>query len=119
MVGPENVVSPDIMKLGFGFAGALFTLWWNLQYLRFMRFLIEPPYKAWTVGVFRIFFALCFGGALSSFIQDIARTPRSQVSYLEVFKVVLGWCVLIVAMVYLAEYIQRNRRQSSENMSGK
>ena len=111
--------SPDSMRLGVGIVGVLLALWWNVQYLRFMRFWIEPPYKPWTVLIFRVFFALCFGGALFSSVQDIMHTQRSQVRPFETLKFCLGWGLAMVALVYLAEAIKRKRTPESENTSGK
>ena len=116
---PAMSTGPDNVKLGVEFVGVFFVLWWNLQYLRFMRFWIEPPYKIWTIAIFRIFFAFCFGGALFTLMQDLIQTSRSKASYLEALKFSLDWGLVMVALVYLAEAIKRKRTPESKNTSGK
>jgi len=116
---PAMGTGPDNIKLGVEFVGMLFALWSNLQYLRFMRFWIEPPYKIWTVAIFRLFFALCFGGALSTLLQDLIQTSRSKAGYLEALKFSLEWGLVMVALMYLAEGIKRKRTTESENTSRK
>jgi hypothetical protein len=110
----------DSIKLGTEATGVLLALWFNLQYSRFMKFWVEPPYKAWTEAIFRVFFALCFGGAFFSLIQDIIQTERSKQDYLEALKFGIGWSVALIAVVYLAEYDRRSkRRREREGTSGK
>ena len=81
MVSPDNVTSSDGVKLGAEFVGALFTLWWNLQYLRFMKFFLEPPYKFWTVAIFRIFNAICCAcnGAAASSRAEAMNAVRRRI----------------------------------------
>ena len=65
------------------FTAICWTLWWNLQWKRVMRFWIKPPYRPWVQVLFRVFFALNFVGAVIGFIRQLfSRTlsPRRTLS---------------------------------------
>jgi hypothetical protein len=59
------------MEVAFLFSAACWALWWNIQWKRVMGFWLRPPYSRWVQVLFRAFFALCFLGALSSFLQQL------------------------------------------------
>ena len=100
----------DKLMLGFGFAVVLGTLWWNLDYLRFMKFWVKPPYKRLTVIIFRVLFGLWFLSAASWFVEKLLRTSRPPRAYAEALGVGLAWCFAIWAMVNIVEWMNRKRQ---------
>jgi hypothetical protein len=71
------------MMLGFGFATVLWTLWWNLDYSRFMKFWVKPPNKRLTVIIFRVLFALWFLSAvqMTEALRIGGRNANSQLTW--------------------------------------
>ena len=108
--GTTDELRLDRIILGFGFAGVLWTLWWNLDYLRFMKFWVKPPYKHRTVIIFRILFALCFLSAVRWFVGNLLRSSRPPRAYVEALAVGIAWCFAIWAMVNMVEWVNRKRQ---------
>jgi len=100
----------DKMTLGFGFAVVLWTLWWNIDYLRFMKFWLKPLYKQSTVVIFRVLFALWFLGAARWFFENLIRTTRPARVYAEALGVGIAWSLAILLMVNLVEWMNRKRQ---------
>jgi hypothetical protein len=100
----------DRMMLGFGFATVLWTLWWNLDYSRFMKFWVKLPNKRLTVIIFRVLFALWFLSAVQWFVGNLLRTSRPPHAYAEALGVGLAWCFAIWAMVNIVEWMNRKRQ---------
>jgi hypothetical protein len=63
------------VSLGFQFTAVCWTLWWNLQWRRAMRYWLRPPNRPITQHAFRVFFGLCFFGALWDFAQQLRNHP--------------------------------------------
>ena len=58
------------------------TTWANIQWLRFMRFWLKPPYKSLTKILFRVFFAAGLLGALWNLAQQVRFHTDARFSYL-------------------------------------
>jgi hypothetical protein len=101
------------MSLGFGLAMVLWALWWNLDYLRFMRFWVKPPYKPRTVIIFRVLFALCLVGAIVGLFENALRKSRPAQTYIEAIGIGLAWSLAIWIMVNVVEWMNRKRTSGS------
>jgi len=63
------------MTIAFLFTLACWTLWWNLQWKRAMRFWPRPPNRPITQHVFRVFFTLNFVGAVRELFRELRLHP--------------------------------------------
>lgn len=98
------------MNLGFAIAAVFMTAWWNIQWLRFMRFWIKPPYRRLTIRLFRVFFGLNLIGALVYLISEISRSPLNPSGYLKVLETGAAMIIVVWIMVHAVEWV--NRKQS-------
>ena len=59
------MLNDDALTIGFMVAGFVWTIWWNLDWRRYLKFygIKGPTYPAWLQLLFRTFFALCSLGA--------------------------------------------------------
>jgi len=99
----------DRMNLAFALAAVFMTAWWNLSWQRFMRFWVKPPNRKRTIVGFRVFFALNLLGAIWHFTSQVMRHPRPSRAYLDAFAMGAAWILVIVLMVYFAEWRARTR----------
>lgn len=66
------------MNTAFFFTAMCWTLWWNLQWKRVMRFWVKPPHRPWVETLFRAFFALNLGGAVVAFVSQLRSHPLTK-----------------------------------------
>ncbi|MGD1097093.1 MAG: hypothetical protein ABSB35_34545 [Bryobacteraceae bacterium] len=71
----ENDPIQQSMTVAFLFTAACWTLWWNLQWRRAMRFWLRPPNRPIIQYIFRVFFALNFIGSVSKLVWQLRLHP--------------------------------------------
>ena len=106
----------DVMRTGFLAAGFAWTLWWNIDWRRFIKF-YEPivpkaaPYRRWVEIGLRIFFALCSLGAGGDLWQQLFHGTRPDGYYRQVLVVAAIWSAVIFAMVHAVEWLNSMRKR--------
>jgi hypothetical protein len=97
------------LNLGFGIAVLFMTSWWNIQWQRFMKFWIKPPYKHGTTILFRSFFAATLIGAVWYLLQPTVSYGSLASDYLAAAEIGGAMIVVIWIMVNLVEWVNRNQ----------
>lgn len=97
------------MNTAFLFTAMCWTLWWNLQWRRVMRFWLRPPYLPWVQVLFRVFFALNFVGALVGFVHQLLSHPLTKQDIVPTIRIAAIFCAVVAAMSTLVLW-QAERR---------
>jgi hypothetical protein len=107
----------DAMRAGFLLASLAWTVWWNLDWRRFIKFygINGPPYRRWVVIVFRIFFAACFFGAAQTLAAEYLRPIRSPSFYRDVAGFAAVWFAAILLAVKTVEWLSSKRKLKREH----
>jgi hypothetical protein len=102
-----------VMTTGFFLAGFVWTLWWNLDWRRFIKCygISGPPYRRWVTIAFRIFFALCSLGAAGDLGQLLLHEARSVPFYSRCLLVAAAWFAVIVLLVKTVEWLNSKRKK--------
>jgi len=104
----------DAVTIGFMVAGFVWTIWWNLDWRRYLKFygIRGPRYPVWVQSVFRIFFALCSLGAAVELGRLLLLSARSVQFYFHCLLAAGAWFATIVLMVLAVEsrIIKREER---------
>ena len=107
----NNLLSTDprMVKLNLGFAMAMMimTLWWNLQWRRFMKFWIQPPNSERVQIGFRVFFAVSFAGALANVVRELVNAPSAINDTAGALYVGLICMAVITLMVHTVEWANK------------
>src|SRR6476660_7369653 len=100
----------DVMTIGFIAAGFAWTVWWNLDWRRYLKFygIKGPAYPHWIQLPFRGFFALCSLGAASELWRQLLYGGRTGRFYFECLLAAGAWFGVIVIMVRIAESVMNN-----------
>jgi len=103
----------EVMTIGFLMACFAWTLWWNIDWRRFIKFygVSGPPYRGWIEAVFRGFFALCSLGAADELLRRLLERTRPAQFYRNTFLIAVGWFVVMVAMVNAVEWLSNRRKK--------
>jgi hypothetical protein len=106
------MVNQGIMTTGFLLAGFIWTLWWNIDWRRFIKFYVPsgPPYRRWVEIVFRTFFAACSLGAASDLAKRLFQPTLPMRFYRDVVGVAMVWFAVIILMVKTVEYFASKRK---------
>lgn len=106
-----NLPNNDAMVIGFLIAGFAWTLWWNIDWQRYLRFyrVSGPPYRRSTTIAFRGFFALCSLGAAEALLRRLLERTRPAQFYLNAFLIAVAWLAVIVVMVTSVEWLAKHR----------
>ena len=101
----------DAIGIGFLIAGFAWTLWWNLDWRRYLRFygVRSPTYPVWVEAPSRIFFAMCSSGAGLELGQRLLQRRHPVQFYFECLLDAVALFALIVAMVFMAEMTMKRR----------
>jgi hypothetical protein len=91
----QNDHVQQFVMTAFLLTGVLWTLWWNVQWKRVMRFWLRPPYRRSTENVFRIFFGLNLAGALFELVQQLRRHPLTQENALPTLTTAAIMCLVV------------------------
>lgn len=94
----ENDPIQQRMMTAFLFTAVCLTLWWNVQWKRFMQFWLRPPNRPATQYGFRIFFALNFIGAITQLIYQLRRHPLNRETLIPTVEMVAVMCVVVGIM---------------------
>jgi hypothetical protein len=73
------------------------TLWWNLDWKRVMRFWLKPPYRRWVEIVFRVFFAIGFLSAVNRFVRQLLSHPFSGRDFAATVGIAAIMCAVVAA----------------------
>jgi len=95
----------DAMTIGFLAACFVWTVWWNLDWRRYLKFyrIKGPGYPMSVQLPFRVFFALCSVGAAVELGRRLLPLSRTTQLYRQCFLVGLGWLGAIVLIVVVVE----------------
>jgi hypothetical protein len=94
----ENDPLEQSLNTSFLFTAVCWTLWWNLQWKRVMRFWLKPPYRLWVTVAFRVFFALNFFGAVDGLVRQLHTHPPSGQNIGFTMKVAAIMCAVVALM---------------------
>ena len=102
----------EAMIIGFLMAAFAWTLWWNIDWKRFVKFygIRGPSYHPWIKSGFRIFFALCSLGAAANLLRRLLERTRPNKFYWDALVVAAAWFIAIVMMVKTVEWLDSKRR---------
>ena len=105
------------MNVAFMFTAMCWTLWWNLQWKRVMRFWVRPPNRPWVQYLFRAFFALNFLGVLWQFVKQLHAHPLAKEEVVPTLEIAATMCavvaVLSASVLWMA---QRRDRKANDEM---
>jgi len=109
----QNDPTSDAMELGFLLAAFTWTLWWNIDWQRFIKFygVNGPPYRRWIEVAFRGFVALCSLGAAVQFWRELSERTRPPQVYWNAFLIAVVGFLVIVLMVKIVEWAANRRRK--------
>jgi hypothetical protein len=105
------MLNDDVMTTGFVVAGFIWTIWWNLDWRRYLKFygIKGPAYPVWVQFLFRTFFALCSLGAAVELGRRLLLSARPIQFYFHCL-LAAGACFgVIVLMVLAAESMMTKR----------
>ncbi len=116
----ENDPFQQMMTTAFLFTMMGWTLWWNLQWKRVMRFWLKPPYRPWVEVLFRVFFALNFIGSVLAFVRQLVSHPIAQQNLISTVGITVIMCAVVALMsaVTLWTAQRRDRRTVRTTASG-
>ena len=105
------MLNDDTTTNGFMVAGFVWTIWWNLDWRRYLKFygIKGPTYPVWVQLMFRTFFALCSLGAAVELGRRLLLNARPVQFYLNCLLVAGAWFAAIVLMVLAAESMMTKR----------
>jgi len=99
----------DQINFGFGIAVLFVTAWANIQWRRFMRFWLKPPYRPLTTVVFRLFFAAGLLGATWDLANEIPPRGAATFNYVSGLKTGLAMCVASWCLFSVVSWLTRKR----------
>jgi hypothetical protein len=105
------MLNDDAITIGFMVAGFAWTIWWNLDWRRYLMFygIKGPTYPVWVQLLFRTFFALCSLGAAVGLGRRLLLSARPIQFYFHCLLVAGAWFTAIVLMVLAAESMMTKR----------
>jgi len=104
------------METAFLFMAVCWTLWWNLQWKRVMRFWLKPPYLPWVEVVFRLFFALNFLGAVFGFVRQLYSHPITKQDIGPTIQIATIMCVVVALMTAYVLWMAQRRDAKTASM---
>ena len=107
------MLNDDAITIGFMVAGFVWTIWWNLDWRRYLKFygIKGPTYPVWVQLLFRTFFALCSLGAAVDLGRRLLLSARPIQFYLHCLLVGGVWFAAIVLMVLAGESMMTKREK--------
>ena len=105
------MLNDDAIAIGFMVAGFVWTIWWNLDWRRYLKFygVKGPTYPDWVQLFFRTFFALCSLGAAVDLGRRLLLSARPIQFYFHCLLVAGASFAAIVLMVLAAESMMKKR----------
>lgn len=106
-----RIPSSDIIDMGFLCAAFAWTIWWNLDWQRFIKFYIRggPPYRRSVEIGFRTFFAACSVDAAIGLVEQLFQHGWALVFYERALRVAAAYFVVIVLLVKTVEWVNKKR----------
>jgi hypothetical protein len=105
------------MTIAFLFTAICWTLWWNLQWKRVMRFWVRPPNRLWVQYTFRTFFALNLLGAIWQLAIELHAHPLAKQEVVPTIEIAAVMCVVVTIMSALVLWTaQRRYRKAIGNV---
>jgi hypothetical protein len=105
------------MNIAFMFTAVCWTLWWNLQWKRAMRFWVRSPNRLWVQHFFRAFFALNFLGALIGFAQQLHAHPLGKEDIGPTLGITAIMCVVVTLMsTFVLWMAERRDRKANDKL---
>lgn len=102
------------MTIAFIFTAICWTLWWNIQWKRVMRFWVRPPNRPWVQNAFRAFFALNFLGAIWQLATELHAHPLARREIVPTMEIAAVMCVIVAIVsslvLWMAQYRDRKQR---------
>jgi hypothetical protein len=97
--------------IGFMVAGFVWTIWWNLDWQRYLKFygIKGPTYPVWVQLLFRTFFALCSLGAAVELGRRLLLSACPIQFYSYCLLAAGAWFAAIVLIVLAAESMMTKR----------
>ena len=94
-------------------AGFAWTLWWNIDWQRFIKFygISGPTYHPWIRTALRIFFALCSLGAAIDLRRRLVEGTRPGKFYWDALFVAVAWFIVIVLLIKTVEWAASKRKR--------
>jgi hypothetical protein len=104
------------MMVAFIFTATCWTLWWNLQWKRVMKFWVRPPNRPWVQYLFRVFFALNFLGALWQFVEQLHAHPLAKQDVVPTLEIAAIMCavVALISTSVLWFAVRRDRKATEK-----
>jgi hypothetical protein len=105
------------MNIAFLFTAVCWTLWWNLQWRRVMRFWVRPPNRSWVPYLYRTFYALNFLGALWQFVKQLHAHPLAKQDVGPTFEIAVIMCAVVALMSASVLWMaQRRDRKANDKV---
>jgi hypothetical protein len=107
-----HIVNNDVTDMGFLCAGFAWSIWWNLDWQRFVKFYVRggPPYRGGLEIGFRTFFAACLVGAGIELAERILERGWSLSFYEKTVCVAAVWFAVIILMVKTVEWFGKRSK---------
>jgi hypothetical protein len=99
------------MTVAFIFTAICWTLWWNVQWKRVMRFWVRPPNRPWVQYAFRVFFALNLIGAICQFAMELHSHPLARQEIVPTIGIAAVMCVVVAIMSAFVLWMAQRRDQ--------
>ena len=100
------------------FTAICWTLWWNLQWKRVMRFWLRPPNRPWVQYLFRVFFALNFLGAVRGLVVQLHSHPMSRQDLGATGRIAAIMCAVVAVMsVSVLRMAERRDRKAAAKLA--
>jgi hypothetical protein len=110
----ENDPFEQHIRIAFLFTAMCWTLWWNLQWKKVMRFWVRPPNRLWVQYLARAFFALNFIGALQGLVQQLRTHPLANQDVGPTLEITAIMCVVVALMSGFGLWmVQRRDREQT------
>jgi hypothetical protein len=105
----------DAMTIGFIAAGFVWTIWWNLDWRRYIKFyrIKGPVYPLWVQLPFRTFFAICSLGAAVELGRQLLYRGHTVQFYFKSLLAAGAWFGVIAFMVVVAESMMKSRESKA------
>jgi len=97
----------EVMITGFSLAVFAWTVWWNLDWRRFIKFYLirNPNDHPWVSRGLRVFFALCSVGAADGLVHRLLQKAQPFRFYRESLAVAAAWFLAIILLVKTVEWM--------------
>jgi|SRR5579863_166495 len=107
-----QIVNNDVMDVSFLCAGFAWSVWWNVDWQRFVKFYVHggPPYRRGVEIGFRTFFAACSVGAGIELVEQVLERGWSLSFYERTLCVAVAWFVVIILMVKTVEWFGKRNK---------